>query len=546
VTSISQAEKEKIYLQFREYTEEVAQLLERHTLSRRGNLGFSALLAFLDRAETRQSKALQSWTEDNVEPLYRATIREVDRELKKQGVTTRANRAWEDVHRERIRLLLEEPGFGVGPRLETALGNLNSNVRSYAKAHRRLMGELKLLREHIAFGVVSGAEAKEVVDSILLAFEGRQNSTVLELQRFQAGGRGGVLRTLADAPYLKIPLRSGGFRRVHINDYIRTVVVTMESQIRRDATVTRLQQRGIELARVSPNPPLTPDVCSIYAGRVFSLTPEAESLTGYPQLSRTPNGGPPFHPNCVTSDVRIQTMHGYRLAPMIEKGMKILSASGRYRKVNRVWQRRYAGPVVRVETETGAMVCLTPNHRLVAVSGDESPHWRLNAEATKRESGGISAGDLVQKMLIGESVYIKSHVSFPGKVAHHKLHSPFVDRVVHASVEDYDGEVYNFEVARDHTYFAGRVSVYNCTHSLLPFVIRVASPVTIQSSKATGTPRVPNEQGVPKAALDTTWEQAQSWLKSKGGIEFAVKQNPQLKRFAVPARSSDAVKEALK
>jgi hypothetical protein len=47
------------------------------------------------------------------------------------------------------------------------------------------------------------------------------------------------------------------------------------------------------------------DGCGFYEGRVYSITGTSEK---YPPLSSLPNGGPPFHPNCI---------HG--AAPFIEE-----------------------------------------------------------------------------------------------------------------------------------------------------------------------------------------------------------------------------------
>ena len=53
---------------------------------------------------------------------------------------------------------------------------------------------------------------------------------------------------------------------------------------------------GADLVRVSDNPSLHGDECDAYAGRVFSLS---GAHPKFPALANTPNGGCPFHVNCL-------------------------------------------------------------------------------------------------------------------------------------------------------------------------------------------------------------------------------------------------------
>jgi hypothetical protein len=60
----------------------------------------------------------------------------------------------------------------------------------------------------------------------------------------------------------------------------------------------RSRKSGVDHVRIS-NPPRVgePDVCTVFAGRVFYVGTGADPL-GFPKLSDVPNGGPLFHPHC--------------------------------------------------------------------------------------------------------------------------------------------------------------------------------------------------------------------------------------------------------
>jgi hypothetical protein len=60
----------------------------------------------------------------------------------------------------------------------------------------------------------------------------------------------------------------------------------------------RSRHNGVEHVRIS-NPPRVgePDVCTVFAGRVFFIGLGTDPL-GFPKLSSVPNGGPKFHPHC--------------------------------------------------------------------------------------------------------------------------------------------------------------------------------------------------------------------------------------------------------
>jgi hypothetical protein len=102
----------------------------------------------------------------------------------------------------------------------------------------------------------------------------------------------------------------------------------------------------------------------------------------------------------------------------------------------------------------------------------------------------------------------------------------------------YEGLVYNVEVEHDHTYVANGLGVYNCTHSTIPFVPEFVGDKAVDDAESAGKTGVQTVKGTPKQALDKDFNEANKWMKESGGMEFALKQNPQLKKRK-PHRSAD-------
>jgi len=80
-------------------------------------------------------------------------------------------------------------------------------------------------------------------------------------------------------------------KRWPLQHYARMVARTTTREAMTRGTVNRLREGAIDLVTITSHPH-TPDICSPYDGRTFSMDGEHP---GYPELDRLP----PFHPNCV-------------------------------------------------------------------------------------------------------------------------------------------------------------------------------------------------------------------------------------------------------
>lgn len=65
--------------------------------------------------------------------------------------------------------------------------------------------------------------------------------------------------------------------------------------LRRQLTLARAIEAGMDLVQISNNPSTIGDFCDLYRGKVFSISGEHPY---YPPLAYCPNGGTPFHPWC--------------------------------------------------------------------------------------------------------------------------------------------------------------------------------------------------------------------------------------------------------
>jgi hypothetical protein len=88
------------------------------------------------------------------------------------------------------------------------------------------------------------------------------------------------------------PIRVGA-RTFEIGDYAEIVSRTMEAEAASAGTVNAMIDAGEDLVMISAHG--ATDGCSYYEGKVFSISGTDPK---YPPLASTPNGGPPFHPNC--------------------------------------------------------------------------------------------------------------------------------------------------------------------------------------------------------------------------------------------------------
>lgn len=242
------------------------------------------------------------WAEELVRKAYKKNIKFVNDFLKAKGYSNadlRAAQSYATVHEELIDLLINDPTEGITPRLVRASDQLRLSIETYVAQNKVLLKQNRLIRENVAMNVFMGEGSQKARNDILTVLM-NQGKPPKEFMGLRAWRGGSAAQSLVQAPYLTVVTKNGP-RRLHIFDHVQMTATTTENAVRTKARNNRIQEVGIKLVRITPNPPLTPCVCSLYAGRVFALDKETSSKTGFPLLADTPNGGPPFHPYCTHS-----------------------------------------------------------------------------------------------------------------------------------------------------------------------------------------------------------------------------------------------------
>jgi len=101
-----------------------------------------------------------------------------------------------------------------------------------------------------------------------------------------------IARRLIDE-YGDKPIRVGA-RNYAADTYAELVARTKTREASTAGTINRVIESGQDLVMVTSHG--AKDACGFYEGKVFSVSGTSEK---YPGLNELPNGGPPFHPNCI-------------------------------------------------------------------------------------------------------------------------------------------------------------------------------------------------------------------------------------------------------
>jgi len=151
------------------------------------------------------------------------------------------------------------------------------------------------IRESVVSGIIRGAAGRRLSDDIASII--LKGGTPAEIERLrQAGFQPDLIdlyKRLSQGQMVTV-----GARTFDVRQYANLVARTMLADVANKGNVVRLQQNGVDHVRIS-NPPRVgdPDVCTVFAGRVFYVGTGEDPL-GFPALRSIPNGGPPFHPHC--------------------------------------------------------------------------------------------------------------------------------------------------------------------------------------------------------------------------------------------------------
>ena len=143
---------------------------------------------------------------------------------------------------------------------------------------------------------------------------------------------------------------------------------------------------------------------------------------------------------CVKGNTKITTNPGYTSKPIkkLKIGQKVLTHEGRFRPVEQVFERKYQGEMINIETSDLKNLEVTPNHKILGV--------------TKRE--GVNKLKFIPAKNFRRGDFI---VSFKKK-----SRKQILSRLKKIKKYNFAGMVYNLKVKDDESYVANSLVVKNC------------------------------------------------------------------------------------
>lgn len=247
------------------------------------------------------------WGDKNIKGLFNRALKEVRSKMKEFGVA-RSGRidSFSVVNDQTVQALLNDPEVGFIASTHDAVSQIQDRVRKIQTQAKMLRSQQRAFDETIAtFGAIRGADVNTVRDRLVEDMV-RMKHTDLEYAREIAGLPADQLVTnVANLPFVKIPdpRSQDGFRRLRVDNYAELLARTKTSQAANTARRNGALEHGLGLVLITQNRPLHDDACALYTGKLFALTQDAEREYGVPLISRLPQGGPPFHPNCTHQEL---------------------------------------------------------------------------------------------------------------------------------------------------------------------------------------------------------------------------------------------------
>jgi hypothetical protein len=179
--------------------------------------------------------------------------------------------------------------------LKNVAAQMESTLGLAVRRTQLVFHQDQAIRESVVSGIIRGSTGRRLSDDIANII--LNGGTPAEVQRLRAAGFQPELISL----YKRISegqMVTVGNKTFDVRTYSNLVGRTMLSDTINLATEVRLQQNGVNHVRINnPSRVGKPDVCTIFAGRIFYIG-EGQDPLGFPSLRATPRGGPPWHPNC--------------------------------------------------------------------------------------------------------------------------------------------------------------------------------------------------------------------------------------------------------
>ncbi|MBI2160845.1 MAG: radical SAM protein [Candidatus Rokubacteria bacterium] len=147
----------------------------------------------------------------------------------------------------------------------------------------------------------------------------------------------------------------------------------------------------------------------------------------------------------------------------VPKGTRVIAASGEMRPVLEAFRHAYRGSVSVIKPMYLPAVRCTPDHR-----------WLATTDPSRETLEEVAARDLTPAhfLVVPKPVWPAEQITLDVAAVLKDAGSYFLIPVAAVSSEAFDGDVYNLEVEKDHSYVAGFCAVKNCQNALTSQALR--------------------------------------------------------------------------
>jgi hypothetical protein len=256
----------------------------------------------INRLDPRKSSFVRRWIRRNIPRAFvlgdRAGSRQLRDELRKITSEKRqdfgkVNRSFTGANQTSLR--------GIVASMENTMGRVADQMRTnlglVVRRTQQVLVSDASIRDVTVGGIIRGATGKQIKDDIASVILGKKVKPQVRARLQAQGFRAEHFRDFEQVARGQII--EVGKKRLNVRDYANLVGRTQPREAHKAATIVRLQQNKVDYVRISRHKQAEPDECTPFAGKVFYIGPLAKDPKGFRKLSSIPNGGPPFHPNCI-------------------------------------------------------------------------------------------------------------------------------------------------------------------------------------------------------------------------------------------------------
>jgi hypothetical protein len=253
--------------------------------------------------DPKRDTFVRNWIRKNIPRAFVLGDRAATRDLQRQLQAATEDRAAEaGPVRSAFTAVNQTSMKAITAAMEETLGRaadeMRANLGLFIRRTQQVLVSEPAIRNVTVQGIIRGSTFRQRADEIAALLLGKKVTPQIKKDLESIGFRAEHFNDFERIA--RGEMITAGARRFNVRDYANLVARTQTREAHKVGTVARLQQNNIDHVRVSVHAQGAsfPDECTPFAGRVFYVGPLAVDPLGFPSLKRTPNGGPPFHPNC--------------------------------------------------------------------------------------------------------------------------------------------------------------------------------------------------------------------------------------------------------